>query len=271
MAAPGDTSLTLTIHGLESMGDEVYFDVFVAKANALLKGLRELDRALNGSKRFDYTVVDLRKGSTVVSIREKPANVRHVRRSPSAELVEFGRMLSEGKASSSPSHVIAAQLYGKLCTKAQERFDHATLKSPALPEPVRIDRILGKRVSDFVLSDIEDELEGAGPQYFVGTVWGSFEGTIEEMDARKLRSLLPAGHFILSAGGKDVECIFHVPKEEVSRFWTQRVVVEGNAFYDGMSALPARIDIYKVRLVDGSYTDFLERPAVPGFDLEDYE
>ena len=83
----------------------------------------------------------------------------------------------------------------------------------------------------------------AGPeprQWFVGVAYGSFDGTIRAVD---LRGALPEVKFVLTAGGKQIDCVFRGSDVEVlCQALNQRVRVTGRATYDGRSGLPRRID-----------------------------
>jgi hypothetical protein len=58
------------------------------------------------------------------------------------------------------------------------------------------------------------------------------------------------GKLILSAGGREIDCVMNkdcVPEARGS--FDKRVVIEGTAHYDGVSQLTSRIDVRTIRII----------------------
>jgi hypothetical protein len=266
MAAPGDKSLTLTIHGLEHMGTAVYADVVSKQFHALVRGLEIIDKELNGKGgQHEFVIADMHIGSAVLAIRELPARKASAQ-SPSKALATIGRQIMLGSAE--PSSVIPAvsKIFHQLSDDVAGRFRYSTLDGErGKQNVVLIDKFFRARLEK-IEAQRRAEMERAAPKFFVGHAYGAFQGRIEEFDIRQLsESLLPAGHFILTAGNKDIDCLFYADVEDVKAAFGREVVVEGNAIYDGMTGMPARIEISTIKPVEGG--SFIERRgSIPPYE-----
>jgi hypothetical protein len=250
MAPPGGLDLTLTVHGLRRLDGKVFADTLVQKLDALVRGLKLVDGDLNGANRHDFIVEHLEIGSALVAVREIPP-VKGRADSPSRALTAYGRQIMLGSASPESISPELAKIFAKLTKGVSDRFDHATLEYNAVKDStVRVDRFFRENLDRIELSRTE-RVESATPTFFVGHAWGAFQGSVQEFDNRQRQSLLPEGHFILSAGGKDIPCIFYLPVEEVSASFGRPSVVEGQAIYDGKSGFPARLEVRSIRLIEG--------------------
>ena len=242
MSAPGERDLTFKLYGLDHMQGHVFADVFAKKLAALIKGLRELDRAENGGRRFEYVIVGLEVSSAKVAIHEKRVVDKKVRKSPCAELVSVGRRVQLGETKFRDTSEPALITFEKLTKFHDKKFGYATLVDDDPNNVIRIDSFLDTRLAK-VRAAQQKTAEELAPTFFEGSAWGAFDGTIKEVD---FRGDVPIGHFFLSAGGKDIECIFHTPEAEIREALNQRSVIEGNAIYDGSSGLPARIEVRSI-------------------------
>ena len=82
---------------------------------------------------------------------------------------------------------------------------------------------------------------------FEGVAFETFDGIVKELDAR---GNLIRGKLILTVGGKEVDCIFRMEDIQVLRdSFDKRARAEGVAHYDGVSLLPARMDVRKIEIV----------------------
>jgi hypothetical protein len=110
-------------------------------------------------------------------------------------------------------------------------------------EPYRIDALITEQVSSAISEDArETEAAIERERWFKGTVEGSFEGTVLEVD---LRGALPQVKLILSAGGQEIDCIVRgMDREEIRAILDRRVILSGRALYDGTGGLPRRIEVH---------------------------
>ena len=106
---------------------------------------------------------------------------------------------------------------------------------------VRVDPLLMERTSAIITPvkiDLADQT-GVSNDWFKGNAQGSFDGEVKEVDLRGAR---PSVTLVLSAGGKQIECVCSQEHIEEIRFsLNRRVRISGLAFYDGKSGLPRRI------------------------------
>lgn len=83
--------------------------------------------------------------------------------------------------------------------------------------------------------------ENPEPKLFTGFAYGSFDGRILEVD---LRGEVPQVMLILSAGGREIKCSCPgLSADDIRAVLNRRVNVNGRAFYDGSSGLPAKIEV----------------------------
>lgn len=246
-----DDKITLKIHGLEVDNDFVRADVFVEKLRALVDSLKRIDRLKHDNKKcYQYIVSDLKIGSAVATIREKRTN-RH----------RDGIVSSVGSLSNIVSSIYdgdaraASQLpkplldnLRRLTNGSSKAFSHAELVFPQ-GRIYRIDEFLAERIRE--VNDIANENNPIQQVYFNGTAFGTFEGVLQELDAR---GTLLRGKLILT-GGVELDCVLN--KDEiptVRKQFNQRVSVDATAHYDGRQQLPVRLDISHIsRLKD--FTD----------------
>ena len=84
-------------------------------------------------------------------------------------------------------------------------------------------------------------------KWFSGSAFGSFDGEVRAVD---LRGSLPEIKLILSAGGKQIDCICRgIDIENIRSALNRRVRISGLAIYDGTSGLPRRLEAREVSLV----------------------
>lgn len=247
MSAPGTTDLKLKLHGTAHMGGLVSYEVFVRKNQALLKGLKAVDRSKNGnSKTHSYVVQEMAVGSAVLGLHEKRMTIKKARFSPTQQLVERGRQLSIGGNVLSSDQPILDVLED-LCAGSGESFEYGTLVGRDSSEIIRIDRNLKKKVHAAKVAMHNDNDQ---PEFFVGHSRGSFDGRLLMIDAQK-HDDLPEGTFCLTSGQVSIPCILKLDIEEVRQLFYERVIVEGEAVYNGESALPERLEIEAIRQIDG--------------------
>lgn len=85
-------------------------------------------------------------------------------------------------------------------------------------------------------------------RHYVGISIDNFDGEIAEAD---FRGSIPQMKFVLSAGGKEIDCISTtLSVDEIKTSMKCRVVVEGEAIYGGRHGLPERLDVRKINYVE---------------------
>ncbi len=106
------------------------------------------------------------------------------------------------------------------------------------------------RIDDYLQRQTEraiERIEGAVDEpesHFEGVAFGAFDGVLKELDSR---GTLVRGKLILTAGGKELECIFNKDDIPVLREnFERRARIEGVAHYDGENLLPVRLDVKKI-------------------------
>ena len=107
------------------------------------------------------------------------------------------------------------------------------------------------------------------PTWFEGTACGSFDGEVRAVD---LRGALPEIKLILSAGGKEIDCVCrNIDIETIRTALNRRVRISGLAIYDGKSGLPRRIEASELEIVQGA-PDFARwKGAFEPFEIEPWE
>jgi hypothetical protein len=167
-------------------------------------------------------------------------------------------------------NVERAQYFGKcpqyvsqLAQGSGRRFGYAELWLED-ETPFRIDEFLREQTEAVISpSRYLAELESS-QQWYKGIAHGAFEGEVKEVD---LRGTLPAVKLILTAGGKELDCVFRdVDIERIREALNRRVRIEGTAFYDGKSGLPRRVEVAAVQPI-GEGGDFTRwRGAFEAFE-----
>lgn len=244
-----DDKITLKIHGLQVDNDLVRADVFVEKLRALLDSLKRVDRMEHDNKkRHQYIITDLQIGSALATIREKETGHRkHPVVSSVGALSDLVSSVYDGdvvSASQLPKPLLDNLL--KLTSGSAKAFSHAELTFPH-GRIIRIDEFLADRVRE--AGAAANENTPAAPEYFHGTAFGTFEGVLQELDAR---GTLLRGKLIFTAG-VELDCVLNRDEiPTVREQFNQRVSVDAIAHYDGRQQLPVRLEIRHVNRLDDS-------------------
>lgn len=246
--ASDDDKITLKIHGLKVDNDLVRADVFVEKLRALVDSLKRVDRLEHDNKkRHQYIIDDLKIGSAVATIREKETGRRRPGVSSVGALSNIVSSVYDGDALSAsqlPKRLI--DNLQRLTSGSSKAFSHAELAFPR-GRIIRIDEFLADRVRE--VSAIANDNAPAPPEYFHGTAFGTFEGVLQELDAR---GTLLRGKLILTAG-VELDCVLN--KDEIPTVreqFNQRVSVDATAHYDGHQQLPVRLEIRHINKLEDS-------------------
>lgn len=105
--------------------------------------------------------------------------------------------------------------------------------------------------------------------YYRGHAREAFDGTIKAAD---LRGDLPRVTLILTAGGKEIDCICkRLTIDEIRVALDRRVWAEGIAVYSGKSALPSRVEIDKINLLSSEADLSKWRGSMTPFPLSEWE
>ena len=234
-------TVTLTVHGLQADNDFVRAEVFLEKFRALLKSLKISDSAVNGKKSHDIIITGLQIGSAEATIREKIS----VRKSLQIRFATpyFSQALNavyngDRYLDRYPKDLIKSF---EPLAKIDKRFSHGEIAFGD-GKVIRIDEYLSKQTSR-ALKRFETGDETV-ERYFEGISFGMFDGVLKEIDSR---GILVRGTLILTAGGKEIECLFK--REDIPKLrenFERRARVEAKAHYDGENLLPVRLDVKRI-------------------------
>ncbi len=239
---PESQDLTLTLHGLDEFNHAVDAEVFASKFSAFMKGLASADLAANGSRRHKYLVSDLVKNTATAKVHEQ--------------------LVVTGVAPGSGINYYTTGI-GYILSKSPER---RLLPDGIIKSAVGLSRDVGKifKFAELKLGDkpiaiingdfwtcaveaqkIKANDNAASANRFTGTAFGSFDGILEMVDMRhgSKKAVLT-----LTAGGLEIQCDTSVmnPDEDVHPALGHRCIVYGLAYYDGVSALPASVEIRRI-------------------------
>ncbi len=238
-----DSEVILTVHGLDVDNGKVRAEVFLEKFRALIVSLKIADKSQNEKKAHEYIIVGLKVASAQAAVREKVmrklmpiSSVGYV--SDAVSAVYNG----DRNIARYPAELIAAMQ--PLVRGIGKKFNHGELDF-GNGNVIRIDDYLEKQLEKAVR-----RMSGEQPEEyrnFEGIAFETFDGIVKELDAR---GNLIRGKLILTVGGKELDCVFRTGDIQLLRdSFDKRARVEGVAHYDGVSLLPARIDVRTIELV----------------------
>ena len=257
MADQENNEITLTLHGLNLTDGNVLARVFLAEFSRLLDALGSADQVLNNSKAHDYLIVDLRASSAIAKLRETQRIGKRTRKAARAQLLGqrrsspvtyFRQALTSIYNGDTDTRQLPARLVRDIAHLARDSgqtFAHGEVAF-GTDNIIRIDDYLSRQAERAVdrLSERDKE---QSPRYYAGVGYTSFDGVLKELDAR---GALVRGKLILTAGGKEIDCIFRqddIPK--IKESFNLRARVEGIAHYSGEAPLPERLDIKVLELI----------------------
>jgi hypothetical protein len=245
--------LTFTIHGIdrpEDTGGLIPAPVFQAKMRDVLTALRAADAA-NRGRRHRYLISQLRPGSATVGILERAANPKKIPRVSSvATIVDCADAIYHSNfASARRFNGLAARVV-TLCRGAGREFSHIDLITDT-GEQIRADDFLYNQAERF-MTEVATPQTAIGSDIllpYIGQSRDAFDGEIKEVD---LRGNTWRGKLILSGFKREIDCTFrNILIDQLRAFLDKRVWVEGTAIYDGTSALPARLEVDRIRGISG--------------------
>lgn len=234
-----DYDLTIALYAIESDGASVRADVFASKMQAVVQAINKADKIANQNNRTATLVVDdLQYGSAIVSFRERVKSKGSVRVSGAALLMLVMEAISVTPSQLPEEYKNMLPKVVPLVSDVEKKFSHAVISGRA-GNTIRIDGYFAERlkIAQHAVKDEEN-------MFFSGVENGAFDGSIKLVDTR---GDINRGKIILTAGGKEVDCIFSkemlpIIKESIS----QRVSVFGMAYYSPSSLLPDRIEIKSI-------------------------
>lgn len=240
-----NSEITLTVHGLDVDNGNVRADVFLDKLRALLTALRAADRFRNEKKAHDYLVVGLKAASAHATLRERISTRKVIPASSVQCVQEVVESVYNGDRNIgrfAPNIVEALQ---PLVKGIGSTFSHGEVRF-AGENVIRIDDFLANQTRRAV-KRVRGEDEPA-ERYFEGIAIETLDGMVQEMDAR---GALVRGKLVLTAGRKEIDCVFRRSDIETLRHsFDKRARVEAVAHYDGVSLLPVRLDVKRITLVE---------------------
>jgi len=240
-----DGEVTLTVHGLPVDNGNVRAEVFATKFRALLSALRLADKLTNQKKSHDYLIVGLDIGSALATLRERASIKQNVPASSVRYVNDVVESVYNGDRNIAryPSNMIEA--LAPLVSDVGKKFSHGEIRF-ANDNVIRIDDYLAKQLEKAVRRS-----HGEVPlpeKYFEGIAFETLDGVVKELDAR---GALVRGKLVLTAGGKEIDCVFRGADIPILReSFNLRARVETIAHYDGESPLPVRLDVKRLTLVD---------------------
>jgi len=268
-----EREFTFTLHGLDVDDGKVRANIFLSEFKTLLDALVLSDKEQNKRQRHEYVILTLEASSALATLRETRAIDRRRLRArrprletPAASSVQFFSTAIQAiyngdkETRHLPKRLVAS--VRALAKDAGTRFTHGEIAFAA-DNVIRIDDYLLRQADRTILRISGEEIQ---ERYFAGLAFGTFDGVLKEVDAR---GTLVRGKLILTAGGKELDCVIRkddIP--QVRETFDLRARVEGLAHYDGDSPLPARLDVKRITPVnnDADLTKWkgaFVRPSTP--------
>jgi hypothetical protein len=236
--------IRLRVHGRQNdAGERVPASVFAQKLATLVRALRAADAAVNGRVTHDYVISDLKIGSALVELREEAIRRTDLipRYSGVSAFDNCVGAIREGSVERALTFGKCPVYIAQLAKGSGQRFGYAELWVDH-ESPFRVDDFLFEQTETVIKRPaLLDEPAGTEQRWYKGIAQGTFEGVVKGVD---LRGALPEVKLILTAGGKELDCIFReVSIERIREALDRRVRIEGTAYYDGKSGLPRRVEV----------------------------
>ncbi len=241
-----DRAISLTIHGLAVDQGSVRADVFIEKMKALMESMRVADSHLNGRKSHHIIVTDLATASAHATLQER-TSVKRAVLSASPFVGEALESVYRGDQRIDRFPLSLIEALAPLTKDVDKRFSHAEVDF-GQNKVIRVDDFLARQI-DRALRRMEGE-DASDEVAFQGTTLSTFDGIVMELDAR---GFLMRGKLVLTAGGKEIDCIFRRDDvEKLKESFNKRARVVATAHFDGTGKLPNRLDVRAVNPVKAS-------------------
>jgi hypothetical protein len=263
--------LRFRVHGQRIVGapDRVLGSVFAQKMAVLIRALSAADAAVNNRVGYEYFIANLREGSATVEIEERKK--RKVRKAVISGVDAFEvcmNSINDGKFEHTRTFGRCVNYVPLLAKGADKDFSYGELwiNGHTL---LRVDALLEEQAREAVIHTRPTTRGEAPRRWFTGTTQGNFVGHLLEVD---FRGALPSGKLVLSAGGKEIDCIFNERDiEQIRSSLKKRVRVGGRVRYDGKSGFPRRIEVHRIEPTKEN-VDFSQwAGALMPFERDDWE
>lgn len=239
--------------------EDVPASLFASKLAALVRALKAADKAVNqGTAVHEYRIRKLQSSSPTVLLAETPLTkaVDVFGISGIDAFEDCAAAITLGDADRAKQYGSCALQISKLAKGADKTFGYAEVWT-ANDNIIRVDPFLVEQAKSIVDPNRDAATAPANSEWFKGSAHGTFTGTILQVD---LRGALPEVKLVLSAGGKQIDCVCRADDVEVIRqTLNHRVRVSGNAIYDGKTGLPRRVCVTDIQPVggDGDFTKWM--------------
>ena len=267
----------LRVHGPDPATDELSASVFADKMLSLVRAFRAADKAVNGGKPIhDYMISRLVSSTPTAVLIERPLpRYKDQFITGHSGILGFQSCvdaITSGERERALSYGDCAKFVGRLTKGSHTRFRYAEVWTDS-DSVVRVDPFLSERVRAVV----SDEAAIAAPSaiieapisdWFEGKAIGTFDGEVRAVD---LRGSLPELKLILSAGGKQMDCVCRsVDIESIRDSLNRRVRLSGTAIYDGRSGLPRRLEVSSIETIATGVDISSWKGSFDAFDLDDW-
>lgn len=233
----------LRLHGKPELRGRVRAGVFAKTLSALVRAAEAADASANGGKRHELVISKLEAASAAATMTEVPVSKKHKAASSIDVLGRCVEAVNDGRFDIARRYPECVAQLRKLALGSENAYAHGELVIND-HKPVRIDQFFYRQAEEAARPEEE---RGHAPQWFKGMAIGAFDGKILEVD---IRGAVPKVKLVLTAGSKEVDCICpNMDSEQLRNVLDRRVRLEGNAYYDGKSGLPARIEILHAKTV----------------------
>lgn len=252
--------IELKIHGLTDVEHgQVPGRVFANKLKQLISALEAADIHTNGKIVHEYVLTEMHMSNPTAVLRAKPLVEDEDGRSPILALNEAIEAITTSDNKVIPLSSIVKRV-SLLTAGAEKQFGFGEIRTIG-EKVVRIDDFLRKRA-------VAATAKSRG-EWFEGAVHGSFDGTLQYVDNRGAMPLLK---LVLSAGGKEIDCVCSRDQiETIKHALSNRVRVTGKAIYSAASPLPVRIMVTQIDPVkqDGDLSRW--RGAFTPFQIDSWD
>jgi hypothetical protein len=268
MESLAPNEILFRIHSAEpSEEDGVSASVFNNKLGILLRALRAADQAIHNELVYDYRIARLSTSSPTAVLRERPKKAAFIRvseiESPVNSFNKCARAIIVGERATAEQYGNTAKYIARLGRGSNKTFGYAEIwvnNDPA----IRVDQFLTERANAVIKPATVSEKT---QKWYSGVVHATFDGKVKEVD---LRGALPEIKLILTAGGKEIDCVCSSSDiEKIREGLNRRVRLVGRAIYDGKSGLPRRIEVDDIVPVTGTDNIAVWRGAFEPFEAPD--
>jgi len=255
METLGPGQLRFRVHGPDMASDYLSAIVFADKLSTLVRAIKAADKAVNaGTALHDYVIAKLQSSTPTVTLFERPLPRFENRLfGGNSGIRGFGlcaEAITAGERDRALLFGSCAKFISRLAKNAQSKFSYAEVWTEG-ENVIRVDPFLTER-ADAIIEGTPKIIQQAEATrevvWFEGVANGAFDGEIRAVD---LRGALPELKLLLSAGGKQIDCVCRgVDIEVIRSALNRRVRISGRAIYDGYSGLPRRLEASEITIID---------------------